>query len=244
MTRSKYAASVFALVLPALALSADESRPATRASSASSALSTGVAGIPKAKIKPKITLSDSISVPGDTKTFTAVVEVGGAPKAGLDVKFSIDGHGSVGHAATKADGKSSVSFTVPNDFKAQSWNVKADTAATDEYFAAEATAKLNVIPGATTIELGDLIWGTYKGEPGSPSGSIIVTIRQSYGAKNSLQVPFKMTVNGNTWNISAGILYMIPLPTNATTWTCSATFDGNDSYTGSTGGPRTYKKPN
>lgn len=51
-----------------------------------------------------------------------------------------------------------------------------------------------------------------------------------------------MTVNGNTWNISAGVLYMIPLPTNATTWNCSAEFEGNASYTGSYA-TRTYKKP-
>lgn len=242
MTRSKLTTTVLALVLPALALAADESRPGTRPANATPVISASAAGIPKAKIKPKITLPDSISVPGDTKTFTATVEVGGAPKAGLDVKFSIDGHGNVGHAATKADGKASISFTVPNTLKAQVWTLKADTAATDDYIAAEATAKLNVIKGATMIELGDLIWGTYKGEPGSPTGSIIVKIRQSYGAKNSLEVPFKMTVNGNTWNISAGVLYMIPLPTNATTWNCSAEFEGNASYTGSYA-TRTYKKP-
>src|SRR5260221_6397214 len=124
MTRSKLTTALFAVVLPALALTADDSKPGPRSSSATPGISATEAGL-KVKIKPKITLPGAISVPGDKKTFTATVDVGNTPKAGLDVQFSIDGHGAIGHDATNAQGKASVSFTVPNNFKAQIYTVKA-----------------------------------------------------------------------------------------------------------------------
>jgi len=199
---------------------------------------------PKMKIHPKITLPDYLTVPGDTRNFVATVEVGGAPKAGFKVHYFIIGYGgAVGDATTGADGKASVSFTVPDNFKAQVWTIKASIAATPESMAADTTGKLTVIKGATAPQLGDLIWGTYKGEPGPKYGTVMVNIVQNYGPKKTIQVPFQLVMNGTSSNIQPAAIHMIALvPLNANSWTLKATFLGNESYTASEA-TRTYNRP-
>ena len=218
--------------------------PKAQPSGATTAATTQAqANLPKLKPRPKITLGDHLSVPGDTKTFVALVELGSSPKAGLKVHFAIDGYKAIGEATSGPDGKASLPFTVPDNFAAQIWTVRASIAETPDTLAAETSAKLNVIKGATIPVLGDLIWGTYKGEPGPPYGTIIVKVVQNYGAKKEIQVAITMTVNGNTWTIQPDILHMIALqPLNASSWTVTAAFAGNASYAPSQA-TRTYNRP-
>jgi hypothetical protein len=93
----------------------------------------------------------------------------------------------------------------------------------------------------TTIELGDLIWGTYKNEPGAPYGTVGVSLmRTSDGT--GMTKPLTITVNGHTWQLPSSVYHQVPLPTDATTWTVKVQYAGDTSSLASSA-ERTYTKP-
>lgn len=199
----------------------------------------------------KLEAKNAAAVPGETRTLEATLTSAGKAVAGKSVRFRIEGKDGTtvpgggidaGAAVTGEDGKAKVAFAVP-ELAQGAYRLKAIFAGDDKAMGANDDANFGVIKGITKLELGDLIWGTYKNEPGSPTGTVMVRLsRQSDG--KALAKPVSVTVNGKTWSIGGpgSLIMMLPLPTNATAWTVKAQFEGDDANQASSA-ERSYSKP-
>lgn len=238
----------FAVVVPSLVFAlASHAAPVT-----AKPQPTVVARPPQAiKTLTELTMKNVGTVPGEKRTYEATLKAkDGTPLANKKVVFRITGkNGSqvpngtilVGDDMTDAQGKAKVDFALPELAQAN-YALKASFAGDDNTFGSNAESNLLVVKAVTKIELGDLIWGTYKNEPGPPYGSIgIKLVRTSDGS--SLSKPLKITVNGNTWTLQGNVYHQIALqPSNASSWNVKVQFDGDD-YAIASGAERTYKRP-
>jgi len=243
-----------AAVLPALLLAT----PSTEAAPVTAAPTGTVVRAPlPVKALSKIEVKNAAAVPGEKRTLEATLTAGGNPLAGKAVSFRIEGKdGTVvpgggidcGSDTTDASGKAKLVFTLP-ELAQGAYRLKARFAGDDGATASADEGNLGMIKGITKFEMSDLIWGTYKNEPGPKSGSLIIKlIRQADGT--ALNKAFKITVNGQSWQIggssstSSGV-FAVPL-TQATqagnTWNVKVQFDG-DAANQATGAERTYTKP-
>ncbi len=232
------------------------------ASSSSAAPSTpGTAPTPsitarpvlKLKVVSKLTAKNVASLPGETKSFEATLtDAKGAPLANESVKFEIRGKSgtsvpggvlAVGADKTDATGKASVSFKLP-ELAQGAYAITASFAGSESAVASKDDSNLAMFKTITKIELGDLIWGTYKNEPGPPYGVVgIKLVRTSDGT--ALSKNLQITVNGHSWTLYGSSSYgyfQVPLPTSDSTWNVSVQFEG-DAANAPTAAQRTYKKP-
>ncbi len=208
--------------------------------------------LPKIKTPTKLEVKNAAAVPGEKRTLVATLTSGTNPLAGKSVSFRVEGKDGttvpggaidVGSDVTDAQGTAKVTFNVP-ELAQGAYKLVASHAGDAQTMGSTDTGNFGVIKGITKIELGDLIWGTYKNEPGPKTGSVIVKlVRQSDGA--TLAKPVVMTVNGQTWTVGGpnSTVIMIPLPTNASTWNVKAQFEG-DAANQASSSQRTYTKPN
>lgn len=237
-------------VLPAVFLLAP---PSSAAPSAAPTAAPTVGPRLAVKAISKVEAQSSAAVPGETKHLQAKLTIGGAAAAGKAVAFRIEGkngttvpNGGIecGTATTDANGLAKLPFKFP-ELPQGAYALKARFAGDDGATSSGDEANLGMIKGITNFELGDLIWGTYKNEPGPKSGSLIIKLVRKADGK-ALNKSFKVTVNGNSWNVggssstSSGII-MIPLP-NAATWNVKVQYDGDDANQ-ATSGERSYTRP-
>lgn len=190
-------------------------------------------------------------MPGEKRTYEAVLKTkAGAPIANKKVSFRIEGkngttvpNGAVamGSANTDAQGRAHLNFSCP-ELAQGNYALKATFAGDDQWAADTAEGNLLVVKATTKIELSDLVWGTYKNEPGSPWGSINIILRRT-SDNQAIAKPLVITVNGQTWTLSGNsLVHFVPLPTGASTWNVKVQFEG-DAANIATAAERTYKKP-
>lgn len=241
--------------LPTLALAAT----LLATSTASAAPGVSATPAPTAAAKPRVTArqvtkleaKNAAAVPGETRTLEATLTTAGKPVAGKTVRFRIEGKdgtsvpgGAIeaGSAVTGEDGKAKLAFAVP-ELAQGAYRLKAIFAGDTQAMSSNDDANFGLIKGITKLELGDLIWGTYKNEPGSPTGTVMVRLSRASDGK-ALAKPVSVTVNGKTWTIGGpgSLIMMLPLPTNATSWTVKAQFEGDDANQASSA-ERSYSKP-
>jgi hypothetical protein len=206
---------------------------------------------PKVKLMTTLTAKNVAAVPGEKKTFEAVLtNKQGAGVWGKTISFFITGkNGSsvpggsihIGHALSDGAGKATLQYALPELAQAN-YTIKAVFAGDDATFGASDDANLLMVKGIVNVDFGDLSWGTYKNEPGSPYGTIGFSLRRTSDGK-AIDRPVTITVNGHSWQLSGQVYHAIALPQNATTWTVKVQFDGDAVYAAG-GGQKTYTKPN
>lgn len=208
---------------------------------------------PQVKVLSTLTAKNVAGVPGEKKDFEATLTVKdkGTPLTNRQVSFLVTGKGGssiptptgvylVGRTLTDASGKATIPLKLP-DWPQGSYAIKAVFGGDDATVASNDEATLAVFKVVTTIELGDLIWGTYKNEPGAPYGTVGVSLmRTSDGT--GMTKPLTITVNGHTWQLPSSVYHQVPLPTDATTWTVKVQYAGDTSSLASSA-ERTYTKP-
>ena len=229
--------------------------------SPSSAAPVSAAPAPTPTVAPKIAVKtiskveaqNSAAVPGETKSLNATLTIAGAPAAGKAVSFRIEGkngttvpNGGIecGTATTDENGKAKLQYTFP-ELAQGAYALKVRFAGDDKATSSSDDANLGMIKGITTVELGDLIWGTYKNESGPKSGTLMIKLVRKADGK-ALNKSLKVTVNGNSWNIGGSSstpsgINMIPLP-NAATWNVKVQYDGDDANQAASG-ERNYTRP-
>jgi len=238
MNRRLFAALVLAAALPAAA--------SDRAGSTSAPAPTPAAGIssrPGAmQLAPVVTVPNKFATPGEKIKLEADVKQDGAALAGLKLTFSVEGK-NAGDATTDASGKAFLDWKVPGDFVQKHYDVKAT--------APHASAKgdLSIFKCKTVMTVGNFTWGTYKGEPGSPSGSytFMLTRISDGNALVNPPVPVDVTVNGTPYNpgnikSDAALMPLPDLPAGQKTWKVRVSFAGNASYLASSD-EKTFTKP-
>lgn len=195
--------------------------------------------LPTLKMMTGITAKNVAGVPGEKKNFeaTLVTKNSNAPVVGKSVKFTLNGKEGtsvpggtlvIGSATTDASGKAVLQYAVPEVFQGN-YIITASFAGDDGAFAANDQANLLVVKGITNIDLGNLIWGTYKNEPGSPYGTIIFNLKRTVDGK-AVERPLQITVNGQTWTLQPSTVHSIALPQSATTWNVKVTWQGDGVY--------------
>jgi hypothetical protein len=208
----------------------------------------------KVKALSELTMKNVGTVPGEKRTYEAVLKTkAGDPLANRKVSFRIESkNGSnvpnggivIGEDNTDAQGKAKVDFSLP-ELAQGNYALKASFAGDDEYAGDKVESNLLVVKAITKIELSNLMWGTYKNEPGAPYGTIgINLIRQS--DSKSLPKQMTITVNGKTSTLyagSSGYHQMVLMPMDAKTWNVKVQFEGDD-YAMASSAERTYTRPN
>ena len=229
------------------------------AAGASAAPTVGTAApSPTVKAAPKVlrigtvSVTNTLAVPGETRTLEARFTSGAAetPVAGKSIAFRIEGKDgttvpggaiAAGSAVTDATGKAKLSFAVP-ELTQGAYRLIARFAADDDTAAATGEGNLGMVKGLTKIELSDLSWGTYKGESSAPFGTVFVTVRRVSDAR-ALAKKVRMTVNGKVWEIGGSSTQMpIPLTAPPSTWNVKAEFLGDDANQ-PVEASRSYTKP-
>lgn len=240
MKISALAALVLASALPSLASDrpAGASNPSAGPTPASGGVSSRSGGV---QVAPVVTLPNRFGTPGEKIKLEADVRQGGSALSGFALGFWVDGK-KAGDAATDASGRASLDYTVPDNFVQKHYEVKATAPRV------EGKGDLSIFKCKTVLKLGDLIWGTYKDEPGAPSGSYTFSLtRISDGRGLNPAVPVEVTVNGTPYNpgnikSDAVLLPLPPLPAGQKTWKVKVAFAGNDSYLASAD-EKTFTKP-
>lgn len=208
----------------------------------------------KLKVMTELTMKNVGTVPGEKRTYEAVLKTknGGAPVAKKKVSFRIEGKNgttvpngaiAMGSDETDAQGRARLEFSTP-DLAQGNYTLKAVFSGDDATLGDTVVANLLVVKAIAKFQLSNLMWGTYKNEPGPPYGTIsIQLVRDS--DKRSLAKPVTITVNGKTWNLPASQSYhqVVLQPMSANSWNVKVQFEG-DAYTIATGAERTYTKPN
>jgi hypothetical protein len=201
----------------------------------------------------ELTMKNVAAVPGEKRTYEAVLKTknGGAPVAKKKVSFRIEGKNGttvpngaivIGSADTDEQGRARIEFSTP-ELAQGNYAVKATFSGDDQTAADSVEANLLVVKAIAKFELSDLIWGTYKNEPGPPYGTIMIKLVRD-SDKQSLAKPVKITVNGQSWNLppSQSFWSIALQPMNASSWNVKVQFDGDDT-TIATGAERTYIRP-
>jgi len=218
---------------------------------------TAARPMPKVKVLTALTMKNVGTVPGEKRTYEAVLttKTGANPLAGKKVTFRIEGKNGttvpnnaivMGDDTTDTAGKAKVEFSLP-ELAQGNYALKASYAGDDDTVGSNVESILLVVKAITKIELSNLIWGTYKNEPGAPYGTIgIKLVRQS--DNQTLAKALRITVNGNSWTLNAsgagsGYHQVVLQPMNAASWNVKVQFEGDD-YAIATGAERTYTKPN
>jgi hypothetical protein len=198
--------------------------------SAPGTVAPGPAPQPKIKIQTAVTAKNVAAVPGEKKNYEATLVQKGsnAPLAGKPVRFTVNNI-VIGSANTDANGKAVFASYATPELAQGNYPIKASFAGDDNYFATNDDANLLVVKGITNIDLGNLIWGTYKNEPGSPYGTIIFNLKRTVDGQ-AVQRPLQITVNGQTWTLQPSTVHSIALPQNATTWNVKVTWAGDGVY--------------
>jgi hypothetical protein len=208
------------------------------------------ASMPKLKIVTSLSEQNVAGVPGETKVLEAtLLGANNAAVAGKSVVFRIygkngtsvpNGHIVAGTGVTDGAGHAKLSYALP-ELAQGNYELKASFAGDEAFASSSVDANLLMVKGITKVELGDLIWGTYKNEPGAPYGVVGFSLKRTSDGK-ALSKPLTITVNGNTWTISGDVYHQIALPTNTTTWTVKVQYEGDGVYA-ATASTRTYHKP-
>jgi hypothetical protein len=227
--------------LPALATdkpSGATNAPAGQAPAAASLTSRPVS----LALAPAVTVPNRGGSPGAALQLEADVRQNGSALPGFKLTFSVDGQ-KAGDATTDAAGKATLPWKVPGAFVQKSYEIRAD--------APHVTGKgtLAVFKSATKMSVGNFSWGTYKGEPGAPSGSytFLLTRTSDGNALVNPPVAVDVTVNNVPYNpghieSDAALLPLPPLPAGLTTWKVKVAFAGNASYLPSSD-EKTFTKP-
>jgi hypothetical protein len=213
---------------------------------------------PKIKLRAltKLSLKNGLGIPGQPREAEAVLAraVGDAPVGGKSIAFSLEGKSgtsvpggaiALGAGVTDASGVAKVSFVIP-ELAQGAYRLTASFAGDEETGAAKAEANFGVVKGQTNFEMGQLVWSTYKNEPGPKTGSVAIVLRRTVDSA-SLKKRFWITVNGQRWQVGSpngmSAIVTIPLPSAANTWNVKAEFEGDDANL-ATSAQRTYAKPN
>jgi len=207
------------------------------------------------KIKPvsELTMNNVGTVPGEKRTYEAVLKLkaGTAPLGKRKVTFRIEpkngstvpnGAIAMGDAETDDQGRARLDYSMA-DLAQGNYTLKASFGGDDDLTSSKVEANLLVVKATTKIELSNLMWGTYKNEPGSPYGTIGISLVRTSDNKG-LARPLTITVNGKTWTLpGTGYHQVVLQPMNAASWNVKVQFEGDDTAI-ATGAERTYTKPN
>lgn len=217
----------------------------------SSQVSPGSLPGPPPKHFTSLEVVNASGAPGDAHTVEATLtaRIGGSPIPGKTIRFTVEGKSgtsvpggkiNAGDGLTDASGKARVKLTLP-ELAQGNYALKASFAGDDRTASSEGLGNLLVVKTITKIELSDLRWGTYKGEPGPPSGSFSLKVVRT-SDNQTLAKPVTVTVNGKTWTLAANAQHTVPLPSDATTWNVKIQFEG-DAANAASAAQRTYSKP-
>lgn len=215
---------------------------------APSALKTPIPVSAVAKIvrDSSFTVPNVAGVPGEKKTLTAILKEdspGNPPLEGKTPGFQVSGNGiptiDLKASPTDAAGKTTAALTIP-DLAQGSYDIGVAWKGDAQHRPAAGAGKLTVIKAPTKVQM-DFIFSTYKNEPGPPSGSISSTVRRAHD-NALLSKKVKVTVNGNTWELSPLEFHNFPLPSSASTWVVRVQFEGDAAYAASVA-EHTYHKP-
>lgn len=250
--KAKNLAAIIA-VLPTLALiSPSNAAPTAQPKAAPTTAPTARPAL-KVKALSELTMKNVGTVPGEKRTYEAVLKTksSNAPLPNKKVKFRItpkngsvvpNGSITMGEDTTDAQGRARLEFALPELAQAN-YTLEASFAGDDEATSDKVEANLLVVKATTKVELGDLIWGTYKNEPGAPYGTIGISLVRTSDSQ-SLSKPLKISVNGKTWTLQGTAYHQIALqPMNAQSWNVKVWFEGDD-YAISSFSERSYQRPN
>jgi hypothetical protein len=204
------------------------------------------------KILTELAMTNASGAPGDTRTFEATLtsRIGNTPVAGKKIVFAIEGKSgtsvpggkiNAGSATTDASGKARASLALP-ELAQGNYALKASFAGDNQATGSEGLGNLLMVKTITRIELSDLRWGTYKGEPGPPSGSFSIKVART-SDNQALAKPVTVNVNSKAWTLAANALHTVPLPSDATTWNVKVQFEG-DAANAASAAQKTFSKPN
>lgn len=207
---------------------------------------------PQAKIKTELTLANVAAVPGEKKTIDVTLsDVAGKAVADKVVQLQVVAKSggpalakpiTIGDVKTGANGHAVFTWSCA-DLKQGNFELEATYAGDNTSLAAKGSANLLVVKAQGQFKMGDLIWGTYKNEPGPASGTVIVTFNRT-SDNSSLNKPVTVTMNGKSWQITMtnGFAEMALMPLDAKSWDVKFQFDGDD-YTIPTAAERKYNRP-
>lgn len=251
--KAKNLAAIVA-VLPILALvSSSSAAPVAAQPKAAPTVAPTARPAPKVKALSELTMKNVGTVPGEKRTYEAVLKAkpSDAPLANKKVKFRItpkngsvvpNGSITMGEDTTDAQGRARLEFSMP-ELGQGNYTLEASFAGDDETTSDKVEANLLVVKATTKIELSNLMWGTYKNEPGAPYGTIGISLVRT-SDNQSLSKPLKISVNGKTWTLQGSAYHQVVLqPMNANSWNVKVWFEGDD-YAISSFGERGYQKPN
>jgi hypothetical protein len=206
-----------------------------------------------AKKPTTLTLGSASAVPGEKKTFdVSLADAQTKPLAGKTITLSVvtkpggpalpKGPISIGSAQTGTNGHAVFTWSCA-DVPQGAFELQANYAGDGNEMGSSATANFFVAKAQATFSLGDLMWGTYKNEPGNPNGTIMVKLNRTSDQK-ALDKKITITVNGKSWPItlSYGFAEVVLMPLEAKSWDVKVQFDGDD-YTVATGAERHYTHP-
>jgi len=207
---------------------------------------------PQVKGISVLTAKNVAAVPGENKSIEAHLAIKAAEPslAGKTILFKIHPKDNpsipaspitLGAAVTDANGVAKLTAAMP-ELAQGNYTIKASFAGDQHTVGSHDDANLFMVKGITAVDMGSLIWGTYKDEPGAPYGSIGFSLRRTVDSK-SLARPVTITVNGHSWQLAPNVYHQIALPTDTTTWKVKVQFDGDGVYQ-PTSIEKTFHKPN
>ena len=207
------------------------------------------ANVVKLKRASTMKVEKVAGLPGEKKTLSATLKEnspGDPPLSGKLISFLIHGNGIPGPGIdvkggeTSAAGKATASVTLP-DLAQGNYQIRASWKGDADHLPAVGEANLLMIKTITKVELGNLVWGTYKNEPGPPSGSFMARVKRTTD-NLFLKKPLTVTVNGNTWTLGNSDFHVVPLPQGGSPWNVHVQFEG-DAANAPSAADRTYVQP-
>lgn len=203
----------------------------------------------KVKLKATMTGANAPGVPGEKKTLSATLKEsspGNPPLGGKTVSFSIKGSGITGGeihlkgGETDSHGKVTASLTL-DEWPQANYKIQAAWKGDADHLPAVGEANLLMVKAITKAVLDDLVWGTYKNEPGPPMGSFRTDVKRT-SDNTFLKKPLTVTVNEKTWTLGTSNFHVVPLPQGGSPWKVHVQFEG-DAANAPSAADRTYVQP-
>jgi hypothetical protein len=190
--------------------------------------------VPMKSAVRRLEVANVAAVPGEKKTFSATLTGLSRPET-QTVTFRIPAAGLQRPVPLDAQGKATFSLVLP-EIAQGSYPIEATWDSGWEVV--KATGKLTMIKAPTKVDM-DLVYGSYKNEPGKRASFSAKVVRTH--DNQVLKRPITLTVNGDTRVMPADEYHNTALP-EANTWAVKVQFEGDAAYAASAA-EKTFVKP-
>jgi hypothetical protein len=190
-----------------------------------------------------LTIEKIAGIPGERKTFTAVLKEnapGNPPLVGKQIFFKIvpgPKTDSVNGGVTDANGRAVTTIALP-ELVQGNYKLEAGWKGDGQHPPASGEANLLMIKAPTKVDM-DFVYGSYKNEPGKFASFSAKVLRTHDG--QVLTKPIVLTVNGSSRTMPASEYHNTALP-DAPSWAVKVQFEGDGAYAASAA-EKTFVKP-